>query len=53
MQRSAHRVVRQLLVMWRKTIVAIIDWDLSVQEAIEAPNVVYPRGAPIIEEGKV
>ena len=36
-----------------KTIVAMIDWDLSVQEAIEAPNVVYPRGAPIIEEGKV
>ncbi|WP_207764658.1 gamma-glutamyltransferase [Hyphococcus luteus] len=34
-----------------KTIIAMIDWDMSAQEAIEYPNVVYPRGAPLLEEG--
>ncbi len=35
-----------------KTLIAMIDWNMTTQEAIELPNVVYPRGAPIIEEGK-
>ena len=35
-----------------KTLIGMIDWDLSTQDAIELPNAVYPRGAPILEEGK-
>ncbi len=35
-----------------KTLVAMIDWNMSAQEAIEQPNAVYPRGAPILEEGR-
>ena len=34
-----------------KTLIAMIDWGMSVQDAIDLPNVVYPRGAPILEEG--
>ncbi len=34
-----------------KTLVAMIDWDMSAQEAINLPNAVYPRGEPILEEG--
>ncbi len=33
-----------------KTLVAMIDWDMSAQEAINLPNAVYPRGEPILEE---
>lgn len=35
-----------------KTLIGMMDWEMSVQEAIETPNAVYPRGAPILEEGK-
>ncbi len=32
-----------------KTLIAMIDWGLSTQEAVNYPNAVYPRGAPILE----
>lgn len=35
-----------------KTLIAMIDWGMSVQEAIDLPNAVYPRGAPILEKDK-
>ncbi len=35
-----------------KTLIAMIDWNMSTQDAIELPNAVYPRGAPMLEEGK-
>ena len=35
-----------------KTLIGMIDWDLSTQDAIELPNAVYPRGNPFLEEGK-
>ena len=35
-----------------KTLIAMIDWNMTAQEAIDLPNAVYPRGAPLIEEGK-
>ena len=34
-----------------KTLIAMIDWDMSPQDAVDLPNVVYPRGAPLLEEG--
>ena len=34
-----------------KTLIAMIDWNMSAQEAINFPNAVYPRGAPLLEEG--
>jgi gamma-glutamyltranspeptidase/glutathione hydrolase len=34
-----------------KTLVAIIDWGMSMQAAIDVPNAVYPRGAPLVEKG--
>lgn len=34
-----------------KTLIAMIDWDLSPQAAVDLPNIVYPRGAPVIENG--
>ncbi len=34
-----------------KTLIAMIDWDMPAQEAVNYPNIVYPRGAPILEEG--
>ncbi len=34
-----------------KTLIAMIDWDMSAQAAIDLPNVVYPRGEPLLEEG--
>lgn len=34
-----------------KTLIAMIDWDMSTQDAIDLPNAVYPRGAPLLEEG--
>ena len=36
-----------------KTIVGMIDWDLSLQEAIELPNVVIPRGEILAEDGRL
>ena len=35
-----------------KTLIAMIDWEMTAQEAIDAPNAVYPRGAPMLEKGK-
>jgi len=32
-----------------KTLIGLLDWGLSMQEAIDLPNVVYPRGALILE----
>ena len=34
-----------------KTLIAMIDWNMSAQDAVNYPNAVYPRGAPILEEG--
>ncbi len=34
-----------------KTLVAMIDWGMTAQEAVNYPNAVYPRGAPLLEEG--
>jgi len=34
-----------------KTLIGLIDWNMSVQEAVDLPNAVYPRGAPLLEEG--
>ncbi len=33
-----------------KTLIGMMDWGLSAQEAIELPNAVYPRGEPLLEE---
>lgn len=33
-----------------KTLLGMMDWDMSAQEAIELPNAVYPRGAALLEE---
>jgi len=33
-----------------KVLIGIVDWNLSMQAAIDAPNAVYPRGAPTLEE---
>ena len=33
-----------------KTLIAFIDWDMSLQDAVDAPNVVYPRDQAVIEE---
>lgn len=34
-----------------KTLVALVDWDMGMQAAIDFPNAVYPREAPIVESG--
>ncbi len=34
-----------------KTLIAMIDWNMSTQEAVDLPNAVYPRGAPMLEAG--
>lgn len=34
-----------------KTLIAMIDWGMSAQAAIDYPHAVYPRGAPILETG--
>lgn len=34
-----------------KTLIALIDWDLPLQAAIDVPHAVYPRGEPLLEEG--
>ncbi|NNE41819.1 MAG: gamma-glutamyltransferase [Marinicaulis sp.] len=33
-----------------KTLIALIDWEMSLQDAIDLPNAVYPRGSAILEE---
>jgi gamma-glutamyltranspeptidase/glutathione hydrolase len=33
-----------------KTLIAMIDWDMPLQEAVNAPNAVYPRGSAVLEE---
>lgn len=35
-----------------KTLIGLIDWDLSMQDAIDLPNAVIPRGGAFLEEGK-
>ncbi len=35
-----------------KTLIAMIDWGMSTQEAIDYPNAVHPRGEAILEEDK-
>ena len=35
-----------------KTLIGMIDWEMSAQEAIDLPNAVYPRGAPMLEEDR-
>lgn len=32
-----------------KTLIAMIDWEMSLQDAVDAPNAVYPRGQGVIE----
>jgi gamma-glutamyltranspeptidase/glutathione hydrolase len=34
-----------------KTIIAAIDWGMPMQQAIDYPNIVIPRGAPAVEKG--
>ncbi len=34
-----------------KTLIALADWGMSMQAAIDFPNAVYPRGEPILESG--
>lgn len=34
-----------------KTLIAMIDWSMSAQAAIDYPHAVYPRGAPFLETG--
>lgn len=35
-----------------KTVIGLIDWKLSMQDAIDLPNAVIPRGAPVLERGR-
>ncbi|MEQ8937046.1 MAG: gamma-glutamyltransferase, partial [Amphiplicatus sp.] len=34
-----------------KTLIALIDWGMSMQAAIDFPHAIYPRGAPVLEAG--
>ncbi|MEO1252774.1 MAG: gamma-glutamyltransferase [Pseudomonadota bacterium] len=34
-----------------KTLIALIDWNMGLQDAVDAPNAVYPRGQALLEEG--
>ena len=34
-----------------KTLIALIDWDMSLQQAIDLPNIVVPRGDVLVETG--
>ena len=34
-----------------KTLIGMIDWDMSTQDAINLPNAVFPRGSAMLEEG--
>ncbi len=33
-----------------KTLIALIDWDFALQDAVDAPNVVYPRDQAVVED---
>lgn len=35
-----------------KTLIGVIDWGLKMQDAVDGPHAVYPRGAPIVEADK-
>jgi gamma-glutamyltranspeptidase/glutathione hydrolase len=35
-----------------KTLIGVIDQGMTMQAAIDAPNIVYPRGVPILEAGR-
>ncbi len=35
-----------------KTLIGVVDFGETMQAAIDAPNIVYPRGSPILEEGR-
>lgn len=35
-----------------KTLIGLVDWGLSMQEAIDLPNFVYPRDSAVIEMGR-
>ena len=32
-----------------KTLIAMIDWGMGIQEAVDVPNAVYPRGSAVLE----
>jgi gamma-glutamyltranspeptidase/glutathione hydrolase len=34
-----------------KTLIGVLDWGQAMQAAIDAPNIVYPRGDPFLETG--
>ncbi len=36
-----------------KTLIALIDWDMTMQAAVDAPNAVYPRDQAVIEEDAI
>ncbi|NHK29377.1 gamma-glutamyltransferase [Parvularcula flava] len=36
-----------------KTVVGMLDWDMSMQEAIDLPNIVIPRGGVMVEEDRL
>lgn len=35
-----------------KTVLGLVDWEMSLQEAIDLGNAAYPRGEPLLEEGQ-
>lgn len=35
-----------------KTVIAMLDWNMTMQQAIDLPNMVNPRGAPALERGR-
>ncbi|MEM8985905.1 MAG: gamma-glutamyltransferase [Pseudomonadota bacterium] len=35
-----------------KTLIALIDWEMEMQAAIDLPNAVVPRGTPYLEKDK-
>ncbi|MEM8771496.1 MAG: gamma-glutamyltransferase [Pseudomonadota bacterium] len=35
-----------------KTLIAMLDWNMSLQDAVDAPHAVYPRGGAILEEDR-
>ncbi|GGD07858.1 gamma-glutamyltransferase [Aquisalinus flavus] len=36
-----------------KTIVGMLDWDMTMQEAIDLPNIVIPRGGVLVEDDRL
>ncbi|MBY0422797.1 MAG: gamma-glutamyltransferase family protein, partial [Parvularculaceae bacterium] len=35
-----------------KTVIAMLDWGMTMQQAIDLPNIVNPRGAATLERGR-